>query len=200
MSRVIDVWGNDRAKAVVLDCGLKVLKDDVVRADGAVGIYLKVWRPKAIKPYANYRFANVAQRDEYLNTQVALFKDRQARQMLRKLERQGVGVAGSDDAVKVGDIFHSSWGYDQTNNDFYQVVAKSGRSVIVRKIGSAVADGSSASWDSNRVLASKDSFLADEKPLKKLVQFSGGSPYIRIASYASASLWDGKSCYNSWGH
>ena len=37
--------------------------------------------------------------------------------------------------VKVGDLFHSSWGYDQTNNDFFQVVALVGdSSVRVREV------------------------------------------------------------------
>ena len=38
--------------------------------------------------------------------------------------------------VKVGDIFHCSWGYDMTINDYYQVVAltPSGKSVKVRKL------------------------------------------------------------------
>ena len=39
-------------------------------------------------------------------------------------------------AVKVGDIFYNSWGYDQTNIDYYEVVrvTKSGKSVYIREI------------------------------------------------------------------
>ena len=37
--------------------------------------------------------------------------------------------------VAVGDVFASSWGYEQTNVDFYQVVALHGRTMVtVRKI------------------------------------------------------------------
>lgn len=37
--------------------------------------------------------------------------------------------------VKVGDIFHASWGYDQTNNDFFQVIELVGeQSVRVREV------------------------------------------------------------------
>lgn len=40
--------------------------------------------------------------------------------------------------VDIGDIFYDSWGYDQTNIDFYQVfsVSPSGKSARVRKIAS----------------------------------------------------------------
>ncbi len=36
--------------------------------------------------------------------------------------------------VEIGDIFHTSWGYDQTNNNFYQVVGKNNRKVMVREL------------------------------------------------------------------
>lgn len=37
--------------------------------------------------------------------------------------------------VKVGDLFHASWGYEQTNSDFFQVIALVGEtSVRVREV------------------------------------------------------------------
>ena len=37
--------------------------------------------------------------------------------------------------VKVGDLFHASWGYDQTNNNFFQVIELVGeQSVRVREV------------------------------------------------------------------
>ena len=54
------------------------------------------------------------------------------------------GILGSrEDALRelrdaptptIGDVLYTSWGYDQTNIDFYQVVAIKGSSVVVRKI------------------------------------------------------------------
>lgn len=196
--RRIDIWGSDRAQAVVLDSGLKARKFDMALPSGAVLLRLIVWKPKAINPFVNYVFKTSAERDAYLDKLVARFKDRQAGKMLQKLARQGVGVPNADKAVKVGDIFHSSWGYDQTNNDFYQVVAVQGRYAIVRAVGQSVVE--STSHDSDRRLAVKDSFLEDSKPMKKLIQFSGDAPRIRIASYSSAGLWDGGAVHNSWGH
>lgn len=41
------------------------------------------------------------------------------------------------DGVHVGDIFFDVWGYDQTNVDFYQVVALKGKhTAVLREIGS----------------------------------------------------------------
>ena len=36
--------------------------------------------------------------------------------------------------LQVGDIWSSSWGYDQTNVDFYQVIKVTAKTVTVRKI------------------------------------------------------------------
>ena len=44
--------------------------------------------------------------------------------------------------IQPGTILYSSWGYDQTNVDYYQVVSKSGRRVKVRPIASwTVSEG-----------------------------------------------------------
>ena len=37
-------------------------------------------------------------------------------------------------AIIVGDIFYSSWGYDQTNVDFYQVVKTTPKTIALKKI------------------------------------------------------------------
>lgn len=43
--------------------------------------------------------------------------------------------------VKVGDIFSASWGYEQTNNNFFQVIALSGKqSVRVREVHPEIID------------------------------------------------------------
>jgi hypothetical protein len=38
------------------------------------------------------------------------------------------------DDPQIGDIFRTSWGYDQTNVEFFQVVARSAKSVKLRRI------------------------------------------------------------------
>ena len=44
--------------------------------------------------------------------------------------------------VRVGDLFYESWGYDQTNVDFYEVVELKGKATaILREIGKEYIDG-----------------------------------------------------------
>ena len=44
--------------------------------------------------------------------------------------------------MTIGKIFYSSWGYEQTNIDFYEVVevSKSGKSLTLQQIGSKIVE------------------------------------------------------------
>lgn len=44
--------------------------------------------------------------------------------------------------MTIGKIFYSSWGYEQTNIDFYKVieVSKSGKTFTLQKIGSQIKE------------------------------------------------------------
>lgn len=90
--------------------------------------------------------------------------------------------------VKVGDFFYSSWGYDQTNIDFYKVVGitPSGKSVKVRQ------------WSSKRVGGSEysDSMVPGESAqgpvmTKRLSDINGRASFT-LTSYANGYYWDGK--------
>jgi len=46
-----------------------------------------------------------------------------------------------NDSAKVGDIFHTSWGYDQTNIEHFQIkeISKTGKTCKIIQIGSSTA-------------------------------------------------------------
>jgi hypothetical protein len=56
---------------------------------------------------------------------------------LRRIE-EGEGMS---EQTREGAIWHTSWGYDQTNVEFFQVVRELPKSVVLRRIGSEVRDG-----------------------------------------------------------
>jgi hypothetical protein len=88
--------------------------------------------------------------------------------------------------VEVGDIFASSWGYDQTNVDFYEVVAvtPSGKSVRLVPIGKEVVIDSGPYTE---VKAVPGSASPDAKPITKRVRYYGGSePLVSLTSYSNA--------------
>ena len=100
-----------------------------------------------------------------------------------KAERRAELKAQSRGMV-VGDILYASWGYEQTNIDFYQVTDLVGlRSVKVRKIG---ATSEATGYMSANVTAIKDAFIDEAKT--KLVR----NGYVKMDSSRYAYKWDGK--------
>jgi len=100
----------------------------------------------------------------------------------------------ADSPVKVGDIFYNSWGYDQTNIDWYQVTAltKTGKSVKVRPIAGKIKETGFMSGEST---PKKGKFTGPA--VTKRIGMSNGEPYLP-SKYGWTSLWDGKPKYQSW--
>lgn len=117
--------------------------------------------------------------------------------MRKAAERKAKSSAKANEAaagIKVGDIFHSNWGYEQTNCEFYQVVAKSSQYVTVREIGQ---DYEATGYMTGKVTPRPGDFLEssfairDNKRGKRCKVSPCGS--IRIDDVISAWAWHGGS-------
>jgi len=100
---------------------------------------------------------------------------------------------------KVGDILVSSWGYDQTNVDFYKVtkLSPSGKSVTVVRIKSAITEKGSMSGTSVPAVPHEVSDYKGE-PMTKRVNLTENGYNVTLTNYSGAYLWDGKPRYTSW--
>jgi hypothetical protein len=100
--------------------------------------------------------------------------------------------------LKAGDLLISSWGYDQTNVDFYEVVGVSASMIRIRKRNSEIkpvlAPGGGSTMSGT--ISPADGF-ASEEVLSRRVNPLGG---VKIESYAYAYAWDWdqKPKYCSW--
>jgi hypothetical protein len=81
--------------------------------------------------------------------------------------------------IQVGEIVHYEWGYDQTNCDYFQIVAVTDRSVKIRAIASEYVSGQ-AGWDEN-LRPVKDSFLGTPAMTKIPQTHDGKSWYLSMA-------------------
>lgn len=111
--------------------------------------------------------------------------------------------------IKVGDIFEMSWGYEQTNVDFFQVVALKGKTqVIIKEVVLKEKEeeymphgmARDASFDITQAVPVKHSiFVKDnEKGMIKKVLGTKERPYLNMASYANAYKYKGEKLYESW--
>lgn len=107
---------------------------------------------------------------------------------------------------KTGDILYSSWGYDQTNINFYQVTKLVGKTMVeLREVHSAIHDTPHMTYQD--VVAVKDSFMEPSnkydsrgKIMKRKVNKYGG---VKINDCYSAYPWDGRPKYETalgFGH
>ena len=99
--------------------------------------------------------------------------------------------------IQVGSIFRCSWGYDQTNVDFYQVTKLNPASVVVREISkTTVGDGMMC----GKATAVKDSFIGE--PMVKRIRVSPQYTSFCVTSYSNAYLMKDHTepQYVSWYH
>lgn len=104
----------------------------------------------------------------------------------RNEEAPAVGI------VTTGDIFRCSWGYNMTLVNFYEVtgISDSGRTAIVREIGSSIVEGSEKELGGGYMVKpcrGTDRFHG--KPMRKrLRSYCDDSACFRVESYANAYL------------
>lgn len=193
--KTLDLWKTERELAAVEpETGLKILRTGPSQAGKW---FLQIWNPKATKPYTNYSFKTEEAREKYVAEQIAGHKSHNAQKAKWKAERQG--TAADMEKVQIGDIFCNSWGYEQTNVDFYEVVGKSGRSVTVREIGCKTVPNSTVSHGmADYVVPVKGAFLEKSVPIQKLVSFSGGHPHLTMKHGSCSKTSETEKHYRSW--
>ncbi len=105
--------------------------------------------------------------------------------------------ATADQFYKIGDIIVNTWGYDQTNVEFYQVTEIKNKSIFIKEIGQDISEGSMMGHgmacdvipDINNFLDNGDSYLLRVKAEGIL-----SNP----ESFYYMHKWNGKPQYKSW--
>lgn len=86
-------------------------------------------------------------------------------------------------SVEPGAVFVRSWGYEQTNIDFFMVKSVKGQFAQVVPVKSYVSP-----MNEYMTCENLPSFEESGKPFRKKIFFFGGQPYMKEVG----SLWDGK--------
>ena len=168
-------------------------EEKIVKFDGAVEVYIiengpnyvaKGFKGKAAKSAFHYKFRTAERMAEYIDeffadyAKVLEYKaNKKAADKLKKIEAAA--------ALKVGDIYYSSWGYDQTNIDFYKIVDVKGTKATLVEIAKKYLEPDSQYED--KVVPDPDVLVGE--PMNKIVNAYGS---FNIASYAGAYKWNGQ--------
>jgi hypothetical protein len=171
----------------------KIPDDEVLVLKNEDRLIAVAWSGKRSKYDWYYRFRDKKQMDKYISDYFCKLEDR-ARLKIERKEQKKKEKQEFFDSIQVGDIFVDSWGYDQTNVDFYKVTKKLKASIKVVKIGSeTVADYTSA-----ELVIPRESIHTSEE-ITKVPQ----DGYIRTSSFSHAVPWSGKPMHETaagWGH
>jgi len=115
------------------------------------------------------------------------------RQEAERFRRHDEAVARSSEefrrSLRVGDILYSSWGWEQTNIDFYQVVAIRGSAVDLRKLDQRTTEDG---YMCGTTVPLPDVFKGTTHTHRL------SKNYIRIDSCRTAWKWDGQPLRCSW--
>lgn len=111
----------------------------------------------------------------------------------RKLNDTRYGNGSTANPFAVGDILTGSWGYDQTNVEFHQVVSVGARSVVTRKIAPFM---SSDNGYQTRVYPAKSQFV--DEPTRRMVNRYGRVSIVEHGwTMCSLDKWDGGGKYET---
>lgn len=135
----------------------------------------------------HFRFRNTADLETRIANTVQAHKGHADMIAARELERKEYRHT-----LQVGAVIVASWGWEQTNIDFYQVMEVKPKSVVIREIESEIMEMTGDM--SAKVIPVKDKFT-NEPPMEKRV-LQGNC--IKFASYKYGYLWEGKPEYSSW--
>jgi 5-hydroxyisourate hydrolase-like protein (transthyretin family) len=152
---------------------------------GEIKPCLKIWKGRQANPFVNYYYGTDERRNEALRTAKEGADYRIKEKAKIKLER-----AAFTPEFEVGDIYYTSWGYEQTNVEFYQVIEKpSPHYAIIKEIAQ---DYQPTGDMQGRVKPIKGKFLDKPSERRKITKHG-----INFSSYRSAWKWDKEDIYTS---
>lgn len=148
---------------------------------------------RAQKPSIHFHHNDEDQRETTTNRWLKRIEEQQSRMEENRKQRF------EPHTLKVDDVLVCSWGWEQTNVDFYKVTKSVGKNTVELVRIKAVSDpnGQEARF------SMQDRAIADPKteigaPFRARVNMGSGSPCITLGHREFAYPWDGKATHRSW--
>lgn len=155
---------------------------------------------KRNKPDFNYRFRSEQQAREHIAQHAARVKQSQETAAERHRARFDVRAA---DHFAVGDLLYTSWGYDQTNIDFYKIVRVLDKSVEIVAIGAkSVPDTQgfmSEALTPDATVEIREGYGAKYNGIKRVQGGCNGEAHVKVMPHSSGHrIKPGEHRHCSW--
>lgn len=160
------------------------------RADGSTRFHVVAFCANRQKPDINATYRN----EPYMQSQIAEFFASRQRSVAYKAEKKAKAEAPIK--LTVGTILTGSWGYDQTNREFWQVVGFAGnKSVKLRPVQMIdVSKSDSGAAMAGQFIPHVGNFVGTEVVTKLVTDGNR----VRLNKYCTLRPWEGKPEYASW--
>lgn len=137
------------------------------------------YRGKSAKPAFHYRYPTIARRAVAMREWLGLIEAvAESKAASRAIDKAFVHT------LQVGDVLRSSWGYDQTNIDYYQITKLIGKAMVeAREIAAISVDRTSDMTGSS--VPDQNHFIGE--PMRKRV-LPGNVLDVRNAKFGRARL------------
>jgi len=156
----------------------------VVSAEKRGERYIAAWMPRAKRPRYAYKVSTDKEYD------IAVSKIAAEAEEFRRYD-EAIDKASQTlrESLRVDDILYTSWGYEQTNVDFYQVTSIRGCIVEIRPIAAEITETGFMCGTTVPVL---DAFTGPAR-CHRIVR-----NYLTVGYRQWAHKWDGTPCRCSW--
>jgi len=160
------------------------------------GFIVTIFKGKSQKPYSHRLYSDMKKAGIAIDEIVeAIKKDYEAKEIFKKEKKNRAKLMF--EKIKVGDIFFTSWGYDQTNVDFFQIIEKGQNNVVAQEIAKQEVP-KSQSFMSARVRPVKDQFIGNPF-IAKVTQFGIiGGKISKFSGEAAFYTYGNDGVYSSW--
>ena len=153
----------------------------------------KCWRTKktgSIYVVFNYRFKTAEIMTKYVTNYAKSIFDGICQKQQQKTNRLN---DKKNHGIEVGQIYYNSWGYDQTNVNFYMITSVKGQKIEFVEIAQ---NAESTRWDYGYTMPDTSKIISD-----KMTAIASGKQKFKVlnARY-QVSIFDGKPKYYSTGH
>lgn len=148
-----------------------------------------------------YRYSSFERMEETIISWVLQMEKRHKAKLEEKQkEAEARKAFDINQHFKVGDYVYNSWGYEQTNIEFYKIIALSGKTLTVQEVYIKTVEGSEYSHGMADEVVASETLIPTAEPFKLRVKVdSQGRCYICARkSHYSFHKWDGRPLYRSW--
>ena len=129
------------AKALTIYKNRRFETDTFTTRDGETRFTVEAWKGRAKNSYAYTSFRTALHRADWIVGEQAR-ADVDEKFKAEQKAQKAAWLADMKAEMVVGAVLYTSWGYDQTNVEFFEVIERKGASVTVREILKRSVEGS----------------------------------------------------------